>query len=91
MEFTGAELAGGAELAASVEKTATDPVEKAAVGPRALEGCGMREVHWRGRKMGCRALARRRCRPTERRRGGEGSAVESAVAGAVRQSAVVVL
>ena len=32
VEFTGIELAGGAEIAAPVEKAATGPVEKAVVG-----------------------------------------------------------
>ena len=44
MEFTGVELAGGAELAAPVKKDATSPVEKAVAGPCALEGRGMREA-----------------------------------------------
>jgi hypothetical protein len=32
VEFTGVELAGGAEIGASVEKTAAGPVEKTTVG-----------------------------------------------------------
>jgi hypothetical protein len=47
VEFTGVKLAGGAALAA--------PVEKAA-GPQALEGRSGREARWRGRKTGCCAL-----------------------------------
>ena len=40
MEFTGVELADGVELAASVEKAMTCPVEKAAADPHALESRG---------------------------------------------------
>jgi hypothetical protein len=47
VEFTGAELAGGAELAAPVEKIATGPVEKAVVVHSG--GYGGREAWWRGR------------------------------------------
>jgi hypothetical protein len=64
------------ELAAPVEKATAGPVEKDAVGPCAREARGGRYARWRGRKTGCCALARRRCRPAERRRDGEGSAME---------------
>jgi hypothetical protein len=80
VEFTGVELVGGAKLTAPVEKDAAIPVEKAAVGPRALEGRDGREAQWRGRKMGYCALARWRCRLAERRSCGEGGVVESVVA-----------
>jgi hypothetical protein len=40
VEFTGVELAGGAELIALVEKVAASPVEKTAASPCALEGRG---------------------------------------------------
>ena len=71
MKFTGVELIGGTELAASVEKAMIGPVEKTIVGPRALEGCSEREAWWRGRKMCCCALAWWRCRLAKQRRGGE--------------------
>jgi hypothetical protein len=38
MEFTGVQLAGGAELTAPVEKAAAGPVEKAAAGCSGREG-----------------------------------------------------
>jgi hypothetical protein len=57
-EFTGVELTGGAELAALVEKGAACPCTG--------EARGGREARWRGRKTGCRALARRRCWLAER-------------------------
>jgi hypothetical protein len=41
MEFTDVDLADGTELTAPVEKDTTSPVEKAAMGPRALEGRGV--------------------------------------------------
>jgi hypothetical protein len=41
VEFTDVELAGGAKLTTPVEKDAASPVEKAAMGPRALEGRGV--------------------------------------------------
>jgi hypothetical protein len=68
VEFTGVELAGGAEFVAPVENAMVDlardvttPVEKS--GPRAGEGRGGQETRWRWRKAGCRALARWRCWP----------------------------
>jgi hypothetical protein len=76
VEFTGVELAGGAELAALVEKAAAGPVEKGAAGLRTREGHGRREARWRGRKTGCHALARRRCQSGERSRDGEGGTME---------------
>jgi hypothetical protein len=79
VEFTGVKLSGGAELVAPVEKDAPSPMEKAMAGPRALEGRGGREAWWRGRKMGCYALARWRCWLAKRRSRGEGGAVESSV------------
>ena len=90
MKFT------GVELAASVEKGMIGPVEKAAAGLCAGEAHGGREARWRGRKTGCHALARRRCRPTEERhdggrRGGEGSTVESVVTEEARRSGEVSL
>jgi hypothetical protein len=84
VEFTGVELADGTELAAPVKKATAGPVEKVAAGLCA------EEARWRGRKTGCRALARRRCRLAERRRSGEGSAVESAIAEAARRRGAVV-
>jgi hypothetical protein len=84
VKFSGVELANDAELAALVEKDVASPVEKAVAGPRALEGRGGREARWRGRKMGCYALARWRCWLEKRRSRGEGGAVESAVAKAAR-------
>jgi hypothetical protein len=83
VEFTGVALADGTELAAPVKKATAGPVEKAAAGLCA------EEARWRGRKIGCRALARR-CRLAERRRSGEGSAVESAIAEAARRRGAVV-
>ena len=74
MEFTGVELAA--------------PVEKGVTGPRAGEGCGGREVQ-RGRKIGCRAWARWRCRSVERRRDREGGTMESMVVEAAWRSTVV--
>jgi hypothetical protein len=50
LEFTGIELAGGAELAAPVEKAAAGPMEKASVGPYVGEARGGREAWWRGRR-----------------------------------------
>jgi hypothetical protein len=44
VEFTGVDLAGGAGLAALVEKAAACPVEKIVAGPRALEGRGGRKA-----------------------------------------------
>ena len=76
MEFTSVELAGGAELAAPMETATTDPLEKAAVGLCTGEARGRREALWRGRKTGHRALERKRCLPTEWRRGGEGGVVK---------------
>jgi hypothetical protein len=55
------------ELAAQVEKDAASPVNKATVGPRALEGHAGREARWRGRKTGCCALARWRVGSLRRR------------------------
>jgi hypothetical protein len=55
-------------------------VEKAAT----LEHRSEWEARWRGMKMGCCTLERWRCRLAERKSGGEGSAVESAVAEAAR-------
>jgi hypothetical protein len=46
VEFTGVEIVSGAELAAPVKKVMTSPVDKATVGPHALEG----RPQWR--KMG---------------------------------------
>jgi len=83
MEFVGVELAGGTELAAPVEKAAAGLVEK--------NGCGGREVQWRGRKTGCHAWARWRYQPTEHRQDGEGCAVESTVVEAARRSTVAEL
>jgi len=60
VEFTGIELVGSAELTALVEKPVAGPMEKAAAGLRAGEARGGWEARWRGRKAGCRALARRR-------------------------------
>ena len=40
MGFTDVELAGGMELDAPVEKATAGLVEKATVGPRAIEGRG---------------------------------------------------
>jgi hypothetical protein len=74
--FTGVKLAGGAELAALVEKGAAGPVEKGAAGLRTREGHSRREARWRGRKAGCHALARRRCRSGEQSCDGEGGTVE---------------
>jgi hypothetical protein len=51
-------------------------VEKGEAGPRTREGHGKREARWRGRKMGCHALAQRRCRSGEWSRDGEGGIVE---------------
>jgi hypothetical protein len=59
VEFNSVELVGGVDLAAPMEKTTTSP--------RALEGRGGRETWWRGRKTGCCALARWRCRMAEQR------------------------
>jgi hypothetical protein len=69
VEFTGVELAGGAELAAPVEKTAAGPVEMA----------GGRRGGERGRGGKGGAVERRR----RRRHGGEGvrDARRSTVAG----------
>jgi hypothetical protein len=83
MEFIGVDLVGDAELAALVEKDTGSPVEKAAADPRTLEGRDGREERRRGGKTSCYALARWRCRPADRRGGGEGGAVESAAAEAV--------
>jgi hypothetical protein len=52
VEFTGVELTGGAELAAPVEKTMIDPMEKAATGPYAGEDRDGWEARWRGREDG---------------------------------------
>jgi hypothetical protein len=41
VEFTDVELADGAKLTTPVEKDVASPVEKAVMGPRALEGHGM--------------------------------------------------
>jgi hypothetical protein len=49
VEFTGLELAGVAELVASVEKAVTGPVEKAVAGLCVGEAGGRQ---WRGRKTG---------------------------------------
>ena len=89
MEFT-----GGIELADPVEKAAVGPMEKAAAGSCAGEARGGRETRWRGRKTGHRALERKRCLPTEWRRGGEGGVVKretrwrAPIVEAARQSAV---
>jgi hypothetical protein len=58
MEFTDVELAGGVELAASMENGVAGLVEKAVVDPRVGEGHDGWEAQWRGRKTGCRAWAR---------------------------------
>jgi hypothetical protein len=50
MEFTGVELAGGAKLAAPVEKATAGPMEKAAMGPCTGEDNGEQEAWWRGRQ-----------------------------------------
>jgi hypothetical protein len=78
VEFTGVELAGGVELAASVEKATIGPMERATTGPRALEGHDGREAWWRGEKTGCHTLARWRYHLAEQRHGGEGGAVAEA-------------
>jgi hypothetical protein len=59
VEFTGAKLAGGTELAALLEKAAAGPVEKATAGRYGGEGEqesggeeGGREVRWRRRVGG---------------------------------------
>jgi hypothetical protein len=59
VEFTGAKLAGGVELAAPLEKTTSGPVEKAAVGRYGGEGEqerggeeGGQEARWRRRVGG---------------------------------------
>jgi hypothetical protein len=91
VEFTSIELASGAELTAPVEKAATGPVEKAAAGLRAGEAHGKRGAQWRGRKMGCHALARRGCRPAEWRHNGEGGAMERRHGGVRSQRAVAPL
>jgi hypothetical protein len=57
VEFTDVELVGDAEFAAPMEKDATSLVEKAAAGPRALEGRDAQEARWTGRKPGRYALA----------------------------------
>jgi hypothetical protein len=62
-----------------MEKDVASPVEKAMVGPHALEGRGMREAWWRGRKMGYCTLAQWRCWLVERRGGGEGDTMETMV------------
>jgi hypothetical protein len=54
------------------------------VGPPALECRDVREVRWRRKKKGCCALARWSCQAAERRSGGEGGTVESAVTEAAR-------
>ena len=46
VEFTDVELAGGAKLAAPVEKAVAGPVEKAAAGPCVGEARGTREAPW---------------------------------------------
>ena len=46
VKFTDVELAGGADLAALMEKVAVGPVEKATVHPRAREAHGWREMRW---------------------------------------------
>jgi hypothetical protein len=79
VKFTGAELAGSAELAAPVEKATVDPVENVTVGSCAGEARSGREARWRERKRGSRALAWRRYQLAERRRDGEGGADESAI------------
>jgi hypothetical protein len=81
-------LGGGAELAASVEKAVTDPVEKATVGPWAGEACDRQEAWWWGRKTGCCGLMWMRCQPVEWRCDRVGGAVESIVAKAARWSTV---
>ena len=52
VEFISVELAGGAELAAPVEKAMAGPMEKAAAGPCAGEAHSRREARWRGRSGG---------------------------------------
>jgi hypothetical protein len=74
VESTGVELAGGAELVA--------PVEKATARPCALEGHGVREARWRGR----RATVLWRCGDAGRQSGG---VVESAVAEAAHDCRVL--
>jgi hypothetical protein len=71
VEFITVELVGGVELTALVEKTVAGSVEKPTTGLHAGEARGGREVWWRGRKMGCLALAQR-C-------DGEGGVVEREV------------
>jgi hypothetical protein len=88
VKFTGAELTGGAELAALVEKATVDPVEKVTVGSCAREARGGREARWRGRKTGSHALAWSRYQLAERRHDGERGAVESAVTKAAQRSTV---
>jgi inactivated superfamily I helicase len=56
VEFTDVELAGGLDLAASVEKATAGLVEKVVASPRAAVVRGGQEVQWRGRKTGHRAL-----------------------------------
>jgi hypothetical protein len=79
-------LAGGAELAAPMEKAVAGPVEKAAAGPRTGQGRDGREAWWRGRKTGYRALVQRRYHPAERRLDGEGGVVESVVTEVARRA-----
>jgi hypothetical protein len=59
VEFTSVEIVDGAELTALVEKTVAGSMEKPVAGLHAGEARGGREVRWRGRKMGCLALAQR--------------------------------
>jgi len=88
MLFIGVEFAGGMELATPMDKATAGPMEKATTGPCTGEAYDGREAWWRGRNMGCRALARSRRWPAEWRHDREGGAVESAVAEATRRSTV---
>jgi hypothetical protein len=78
MEFTGVELAGGVEQVPWRRLRWVRALEKPAVGRRHSGEGGRRAA----------ILWRRRCRPTEWRRDGEGGAVESAVAEAAQRSPI---
>jgi hypothetical protein len=85
VEFTGVELASGAELVTPVEKATAGPVEKVVAGLCAGEARGGgRTVEREEDRLLCSSAEEM---PVERRHdGGERSAVESIVAEVAQQS-----